>query len=333
TDFGDRVIRVRATSMSGGPDSRTVAFTAAADLVVDDGTARLDHDEIAVNGILSALVFTQNGGRYGLYGVFRQQWDREVDRTMTVGVVDGYVDAPVSLSGGWTASLAAEAVVLVGHTDRATTYNAREGVNVAQFGAAGVASVETPCERFGGQLWAGFASADGDPDDKLQHGFAFDPNFGAGMVLFDQVLGAVDAATYVLLDDPEIAAQPPDGVESLVREGAFNGATFVQPVLQATPMPYLDLKVGTTWTWANAPVMHPYYTYRAGGTPHNHHDLPSEGRLLGTEIDWSLGVGDAIGPVTPSLTVQGGHLHLGAPLRGEGPDWVNHVMGVARLTW
>jgi hypothetical protein len=221
----------------------------------------------------------------------------------------------------------------VGQTDRATTYNAREGVYVAQFGAAGVARVLTPCERFGGQLWAGYASADGNPDDKWQHGFAFDPDFGAGTVLFDQVVGGVDAATYLLLTDPEIANQPPDGVESLVREGAFRGATFVQPVLTAQPIPALDLRAGATFTWANAPAAHPYYSYRAGGTPYNHHDLPAEGRLLGTEIDWSLGVGDAVGPATPSLTFQGGHLLLGPPLRGEGPDWINHVMAVGRVRW
>jgi len=336
TDFGDRVIRLRATHMpnrAGPPHRTTPVLTAAVDLVVDDGTARLDHNEIAVNGILSGLLLAQDGGRYGFYGVFRQQWDRDPGRTMTVGVLDGYADAPLSLSGGWTARLAAEGVALVGWTDRATSYDAREGVNIAQFGAAGVASITTPDERFGGELWAGYASADGNPDDKWQHDFAFDPDFGAGAVLFDQVLGGVDAATYVLLTDPEIAAQPPDGVEALVREGAFHGATFVQPVLRARPMPYLDLRAGTTLTWANAPMSHPYYTYRAGGTPYNYHDLPSEGRLLGTEIDWSLGVGDEVGPATPSFTVQGGHLYLGRPLRGDGPDWVNHVMAVARVRW
>ena len=60
-----------------------------------------------------------------------------------------------------------------------------------------------------------------------------------------------------------------------------------------------------------------------------------EAGYLGTELDWSVGYGhDVYDGLTPSFTVQGGHLFVGPALQGpEGPQVVYHVMAIARLRW
>ena len=49
----------------------------------------------------------------------------------------------------------------------------------------------------------GYASGDADPADDQLNDFTFDRNHGVGMVLFDEVQGAIEAATHQNLINPE----------------------------------------------------------------------------------------------------------------------------------
>lgn len=333
TDLGDRVLRFRATAMpgKGTPGRGSLALVGAADLVVADDAAALADDQVAVQAIFSALYVRADQARFGIYGVLRHQREVAVDRRTDVAVVDGYVDLPLEV-GAWDLRVAGEAAAIVGGTDRATTYTARRAMAVAQVGATGLATLSK--DRLRLHLSAGYASGDGDPDDKKNGDFTFDRNFAVGSVLFEHVLGGVEMATHALLSDPELSGQPPDGVDALATEGSFRRAAFAQPAVELLPNDWSTLRLGAAMVLGTAPYSQPYYTYRNGGTPTSHHGLPSESRLLGTELDWALAVhrpGDE--GLRPGFEIQGGHALLGAPLRGSGPPAIHHVMGTARLRW
>lgn len=337
TDFGDRVLRLRSTWMPPQGQRRrgNWALVAAADLVVDDDTATLMEDDRAGQAILSAVHTRAGGATYGVYTVFRYQHELGPDRTLAAAVIDGYADVPLAL-GDWALDLAAEGAFIGGRTDRATTYSSPESIGIAQLGLVGHATLTEPGDRVLGHLVAGWASPDADGDDGTTHSFTFDRDFDAGLVLFDQVLGSVDAATHVHLTDPQRVHEPPDGVEALVREGAIHDAAFLQPVLQGKPVDWLDLRAGVLAAWATAPAANPFYSFRAGGSPRNQHDVAPGGRYLGTEIDWGVTVGRPIAwgvEPEPSFEIQGGHLLVGPALQGSGPSVIHHVLGTARVRW
>lgn len=330
SDFGDRVVRLRASRIPDGlANGRGVILTAAADWVVQDDTASFRDDQLAFQGIASALAI-DGDRKFGTYLVFRHQLEADRTRTTDAGVIDAYATAPTRI-GAWTFAPSVEVAGILGRTDRATTYEARQVVGIASLGAAGQLTLTDPTDLAAVHLRAGYASGDGNPDDGVSHDFTFDRDFGVGMVLFDQVLGGVEAASYVQLVDPTHVGQAPDGVDAVVTEGAFRRAAFVAPAAELTPGPLL-LAGGVMFAVATTPYAQPYYTFREGGTPYNQHDLPSEGRLLGTELDWRAGV--AGGPDDAlSVVVEGGHLILGRPLRGAGPNVIHLATLTGRIRW
>ena len=183
-------------------------------------------------------------------------------------------------------------------------------------------------------LRGGWASGDTNPDDAYAEDFAFDRDFDVGMVLFDEVQGAVDAATYAQLTDPEHSGSAPYGAEALVAEGAFRSAVFAQPIVEVTPIPWLSLKAGFSMAWSTKPPQQAFATYRAGGIPTNHLGIATSGYELGTEIDWAIKVGDVgVGPqklYRPALLIQGGHAFVAENLGG---GTVTLISAAARLRW
>ncbi len=343
SDYGDRTIRLRATHMpaqDGPPPRTTLLTTAAVDLVVADEIARLAAGERAVQGILSLLALGRRGSQVGTYFVARQQWEREPGRTTQAFVLDGYADAWHTLPSGLRLRTAAEVAGIAGRTNRATTYNARDRVGILSLGAAGQLTLAGPDEQVQAHLVTAYASGDGDPDDGVMHDFTFDRDFGAGMVLFDEVMAGIETAAWRQLTDPEVAGVPPDGVELLVTEGAFRRAAFAQPVVQVRPRPWLDLRAGVGGSWATAPFAQPFLTYRNGGVPTNHLGRPVEGRWLGAEADWSVAVfqpepeGEDRDVARLSMQLQGGHLVVGPALDGPGmPGVVTLLTSTARMRW
>jgi hypothetical protein len=328
-DQGDRVIRLRGTTSP----KEHLYLTLAADRVLADELAAWRNQQAAYQGIASVLRATADS-TLGVYAVYRHQIEQEEDRLTRAGVVDVFADK--TFGGDELAlRLSAEAAGILGDTDRATTYNSRDKVGVRQLGAAGQAALVTKAEHKL-VLRGGYASGDGNPDDGVTHDFTFDHNFDVGMVLFDEVWGGIEAATHTLLSDPERSGQPPDGVETLVTEGSFRRAVFGQPLVEVAATPWLAARAGVMAAWSTAPISQPFYTYRAGGTPHNHHDLPTSDSYIGAEVDWALlfkPMAERESEVDPQLLLQGGHAFLGPALQGAGPDRIDLYMLNARLRW
>jgi len=340
TDLADRVIRIRATRLphrSGAQSKVSFLATGAIDMVVADDMMRLSDDQLAFQAIVSGLWKGQDDNQWGAYSVFRHQVEADRSRSTSALVVDGYADGTWELDG-WTLRAAGEGVVISGRTNRATTYNARETVGIVQLAGTGLFAASSPGNVLTLRLRTGIGSGDGNPDDNITWDFTFDRNFQAGMLMFDQLTGGVEAAAHSLISDPALSGQPPDGVETLVTEGAIKRAGFVQPAVSVNPLPVLEVRAGTTISWATAPIAQPFYTYRAGGYPTSHHNVASAGRFMGVEINWATTVG-LLEELTeasfrPSLDLQGAHLLLGPTLGNSGDAGPIHsLMAVGRLQW
>lgn len=341
-DFGDRSIRLRGTHIPGGdgPAGRTTLLTTGAlDFGIADDFARFQDGQRTGQAIFSLLSIGRRGKKVGMYSVVRQQWEALEGRQTQAFVVDGYADLPWELQSGWMVRTAVEVASILGRTNRATTYNARDWVGVTSLGIAGVATLANPEDRIRVHMMTGLASGDGRPDDGFTRDFAFDRDYGVGMVLFDQLMGGIDANTYNLLSDPGIAGQPPDGIDALVTEGAFRRAAYIQPAVEVMPHEWVNLKAGVVLAAATAPYMHPFYSYRGGGTPYNQHDQPAEGRHLGTEIDWGVGFmnpeneDSETTQLRAGLEIQGGHLLLGKPLRTGNSKPISLLTATGRVLW
>lgn len=360
TDFGDRVLRLRLATqpLARGGQRLPLIALAAFDRVVADDLARWDQGDRAYQGIVALLWADDREEeddrvevrRAGVYGVLRDQRDDEGRHTQA-GVMDLYGETTVALSTA-RLSLGAESAALLGQTDAARTYVAPDGLAIRQLGLAVRTRLSDRRDTIALHLRGALASGDGDPDDGVVSDFRFDRDYDVGMVLFDELLSSIDAGAHRLASDPARAAVPPEGVDTLLAEGALHQAMALQPAVVGRPWPWLKLKGGLVLARATAPISHPYYAFRSGGVPTNQAGLPTSGRSLGTEIDWGLTVSSARAgaaaprpePSSPApgakpapprlvteLSLQGGHAW---PSRWLSPlSRVDHLLLVGQLRW
>lgn len=351
-DFGDRVLRARATfrpllmnpKTKEGSRAAALNITAAFDYVIEEDTSSIADRQSSVQGIVSALWYEPDHCRHGIYLVYRHQKELDFGTTTDVLVVDVLLDQWFDLNGG-KARLAVEGALISGRTNRATTWNAREDVAIFSGGLTGLASISMKQDRLGMDFRAGWASADGDPDDGVTQDFTFDRDFDVGQVLFDELMGGVEVAAHSLITDPENTGHPPDSIDGIATEGAARRTVFLQPMVHGKPISMLSLRAGLLLAWSSGPVRHPFYGTRAGGAETNHHNEPTQGRYLGTEIDWAMGLeiplqGTLKSPEPDGAQVevllQGGHAVLGKSMRradSSDPAVAHRLLMAAKLHW
>ncbi len=339
-DFGDRVFRVKATLMPfetrvGAAAPTFLVF--ALDAVLADDLARLVDGQVATQAVVALMHDGgDDAGKYGVYGVFRNQFEPDFVRTTQAGVLDVYAEHPLALNDTWTLTLATESVGIVGRTSRAQSYESPGGLQVLNLGS--VAAVKLGSDRLDVHLNAGFASGDGNPDDKRSLDFMADRDFNVGMVLFDEVMGGIDAGTHGLLADPQWSGQAPDGHELVATEGAWRRSAYLQPVVTLRPLKQLELRGGAVFARSTGPIAQPFYTFRNGGSPRNHLDQDTLGkRALGTELNWAVRLSPQDPEVMreewalqPRLEIQGGHAMLAEALGG---GTVHQLQGALRVEW
>ncbi len=341
-DFGDRVIRLRLGSRPFGGGKVPLIVAVAADRVIEDEIGEWtplgaetpeDRGQDAWQVIGSVLWNdVAKEQKAGLYGVWRYQTEADGERVTNAAVLDGYWDWRF-VSGETEVRAAIEAATILGHTSRAQTYTSRDGVKVRSGGITGLIEVDNDQVPVEGLLRGGWASGDGNADDGTLHDFGYDRDFDVGMVMFDEVQGAIDAATWTQLNDSSHSGSPPEGVDALVTEGAASHMLFVQPVLISEPVDWLELKLGWLAAWSTRPVSQPFSTYRNGGNPANHLGNPTSGYKLGGELDWSVKVGDeplSAAKLRPALLVQGGHYFASEDMGGGTHSL---IMATGQLRW
>jgi len=317
-EFGDRVIRARITTKptKNGP----WFLSGAVDRVLQDDQTIDPRRQWTQQGILS-LLWRDDDDSWGVYGVSRRQDELDVGRMTRVGVLDAFVDMTAPVSENSHIRLAAEAAGVSGKTNRSTSYGSPERLLIRSGGATGLTMFHSGGLGFGSAF--GYASGDGDPTDNQMNDFTFDRNFDVGMILFDEVTGGIEAATYLDLTNPEYAGSPPSGVEASVTEGSFRRASYLQPRIQLEPLSWIEIRGGMVFAWSTAPFNQPFYTVRNGGVPVNQLKQETDGYSLGTEIDWSVRITpfgeslrEKIGHAV-SVSMQGGHAQLSENLGGE----------------
>ena len=343
-DFGDRVLRARMATRPVDNGRSPLTFILAADRVIEDEFAEAnligqEAGDVAWQGIMTVAWLPDDpkeSTRGGVYGVYRNQTDADGERKLEVGIIDAYGDHTLA-AGSWRIRMAAEAATILGHTDLTQTYNARDGVKVRSGGFTGLVSASPEDLPIRGMVRGGWASGDSNPDDDTTHDFTFDRDFDAGMTMFDEVRGAIDAQAYNQLGNPEYSGGAPEGADALVNEGAFAHAIFVQPVVGGVPLAWLDVQAGVTMSWNTRPIAHPFTTYRNGGIPMNHLGTETTGYRLGTELNWAVKVGDVSvldkdsrWRLKPALLLQGGHAMLSEDMGGE---TVSLVTATGRVRW
>jgi len=348
TDLADRVLRVRLTARplhwgkNPGPEANKVMVTGAFDVVFDDDLATLSEGQVAIQAVASLLRYDPGVSTHGIYAVYRNQQEPNDTGETSVVVVDAYADRTLQFGQSTSLRLAAEIAAVAGTTSRTLNYNARNELKVQSLGVTGLASLGLWDKKLQIHGRIAFASGDQDSDDDKSTSFNFDRNFGTGSVLFDQMLGSINLASHALITDPEISGQPPRGIDALANEGAAGSVFLLQPTIQGTPLPFVDLKFGALLALATADYRQPFYSSRAGGTPRNHHNEDTDGRHLGTELNWSVALGGVL-PLkaedAPELDLrfelQGGHLFVGSALRRSSEDEqvINHVQMTGRFRW
>jgi len=339
-DFGDRVLRAKVTMLPWKTRVGAAAPTfivLAVDTVFADDLALLSEGQVA-NQAVAAILHDpgEDATKWGLYGVFRNQLEPGMERATQAGVLDAFGSHPIELNDELTLTLAAESVGIMGRTSRAQSYNATDGLALRSGALVTKATLESP--RFDAHLNLGASSADGRPDDKRSLDFTADRDFGVGMVLFDEVMGGIDAGTHSLLTDPVYSGQAPDGVELVANEGAWRRAAYIQPAIAVRPIDQLELKVGMVSAISTGPIAQPFYSFRNGGVPRNHLNQDTAGkRGLGNEINWALSlqpksteVMEEEWKVQPRLEIQGGHAMLSEALGG---GTVSLVQSALRVDW
>jgi hypothetical protein len=337
SEFGDRVLRARYTLMPLGGENDTalpIYLTAALDQVVADDSAQIWDGQWANQAVLSAYMGRSRAFGTGLYAAFRHQRELEEKRVTNAGIADWFIQLPIPVAENTALILGLEAASIFGRTNRSTTYNAREGMWLASSGLALESRLMLLNHGTTLHLRTGWASSDANPDDEWSKDFSFDRNYGVGMVLFDEFMGAVEGATHALLSNPEYSGSPPDGVEAITTEGAFRKGSYIQGAhsWQADGiLKGLTTKIGGMVARSNADITQPFYTFRAGGSSRSHHNQPTTSKAMGTELDWGLSYSRPFKATTVHMKVEGGHLWLSPDLAGDGPSRVDLVMMTSSL--
>lgn len=336
-DRGDRMMRFRTTfaPISKGGQRLPLFFTVAFDQVVEDDLARWN-EQRAYQIVASALWADPNQRRLGLFYTFRTQTEPGVAARPTLAnVIDLYADAPFALGkSGWKLRLAGEVATIFGRTEKILSFATPDATKISS--AAGVleAEVHAPKDLVAFHLHTGASSSTGDPDAGVLHDFTLDSNYNVGLVLFDEVMGSIEAATYAQLADPANSGSVPLGADLLVSEGSVRRATWLQPAVVVRPNSWIDLRVGGVFGWSTGPVSQAFYTFRAGGVPHNQLNQATSGHWLGGELDWAVAFGRGPGTapwwLRPRLQIEGGHAFLGKNLGG---GVASTIMATARVDW
>lgn len=323
-DGGDRVMRLRVTSapITKGDTRLPLFLSLGFDHVIEDDTARLREGQIAYH-LLASLVYRNTGGReLGLFYTYRTQQEPDgAPRPTQVSVFDAYVKWPIPLgASGWILELANEDVLIQGRTERTLAYADPSKTDVLSGAIAIEATVKHPTGLLLAHLKGGYTSGTGDPDSGDLHDFTADRNFNVGLVLFDELMGGIEAGTYALLQDRAFTGGPPPGADGIVTEGSVRRAAWLWPSVELHPLGWFDVRAGYLAAWSTGPIAQPFYTTRNGGTPTNHLDQPTDGRFLGHEVQWGLGFGRgakvADWPLRPQLWVEGGHAFASESLGG-----------------
>jgi hypothetical protein len=334
---GDLVYRAMAAGrpLSGlGGVFRFLEPAVAVDLVARDDTATWADGDRALQGVV-ALRYVRDPERHlGIYGVVRRQrsdvGDDPLFRNTDARVVDIAGSWRWDHGAGYTTKVGAEAAFITGTSTMARSDTAAVQT-LRQLGAAAKASVSRGAWHL--LLDLGFASGDHNPYDDRLEAFRFDPDYHAGLVLYDEVLGWQTARAAARASDPELLGLPPEGVDLLPSRGAVHGSWYLFPRARYAARSWLDVYGGPLFAFATSKMTDPFNTRLAGGSPRNALD-GAPGNYLGTELDVGLQARhEPTAGLRLTATVEAGYLLPGSAFtRADGTTLPGVAAGRLRLS-
>lgn len=333
---GDLVDRILVATTPLAPfthgDLGDLVLAVGADFVYqDDQASFLDGDEAWQ--IVGSILYPGEEVWLGSYVARREQIDRDGERlSVTAFDVYGRWLAPLYRLGA-DLRLQAEAVLVLGETDRLRPVSSPDGVAVRQLGWAARAEVAWRCPRVALGVEVGYASGDEDADDDEIRVFTFDPDYRVGFILFPDLLRILTLRSAERLSDPRRVGEPPPGTEHLPTDGSVRNVAYIFPGLTWRPGAW-RLTGALLLAWAAEPFAEPFATFAAGGEPRNPRGAPAS-RFYGHEIDGALHRAFVLpGLGTVEMGAQAGVFVPGGALDGPGgTDPVWKVAGRLDLRW
>ncbi len=258
-----------------------------ADFVYRDDLGSVLEGDKAYEGILASL-YRSDVFSAGFYIAYRNQKDNQGNGRYEVLEGTGYDiylkgDFPVTENLNFL--LETEGVLLSGRTTILRTYDYRNGVKVLAGGAAGRTGFK--CKKTGitGIFEAGIASGDGDMNDGTLYQYKFDPDYNAGLILFEEVLNALSAFSAERAGNLDIVGGPPPGTPLLPTNGSVSNAYYFFPKISFEGIENLEINLGLLFARAVKDIIDPYLTFEDGGVARTFLDTPPVSRDLGFEID------------------------------------------------
>lgn len=226
----------------------------------------------------------------GVYVALRDQEDDDGDEVKATAY-DIYLNwkSGAEEEGGPILSVAFEGAMVRGWTTRVIHENAPKELDLKSFGLALRTGISLGGIRLG--LEGGYASGDANTYDDTNYAFSFDPDYNVGIVLFDEVIGALSAVQPEPLADPDKTEVPQKGIDQLPTDGAVSNAIYQSVFVSYRPPEDeggLGLKLGLLHASAAEDFMDPYLTFEAGGVPTNFKGVECESKELGWEFDSEL---------------------------------------------
>ena len=213
--------------------------------------------------------------------------------------------------GPFTAAFEAEAAVITGTTTLAPTVE-QPTHDVLQFGAAARGSLDLGALGVVADFL--YATGDRSPNDGAQNGFHVDPNYPAGLLLFQQVMAAQTARGASTAADTKLIGIPSADLERIATRGSATNTASFSPRLRYRPIDGLEVYGGPLFAFAPVENADPFNTQVAGGSPRSALDGRS-GRYLGTELDLGIRYRALIHGAELTLGAEGGTLRPGNALQ------------------
>lgn len=324
---------------TGGP-GKDIIFAIGADLVYRDPNADLREGDLAGQGFLVVRwePEARPGNWLGAYTVYRRQHvadDRDRypdDDLLEVGVLDfagqGFWPIPRDL----TILGAFETVMIAGRT---TYLRGDLDEHLVLQGAAALRGYLGKPEKWLVGFDGGWASGDANPDDDEVNNFEAAPGYTAGLLLFQWIQGWQSARSARQALDPELAGEPPNGVQYISTEGSVTNTVYIQPKARYAVAERFELWGGPLFATSAVPLVDPYATRLAGGAATNALGGEVTRHYLGTELDLGIRARYGFENLWLQGGLQGGVLFPGPAYRGpmgglDGPIWGGFFRGEVR---
>lgn len=284
---GDRAFRALFATAPlrpiGGPDFLDdIYFVVGADQVFRDENADYLAGDVAYQGVTSIFWQTEDH-MLGAYAAYRDQTDRSGDELRALALdIAGHTTG--QLSDDLSFSFGAEAAYLQGETTRADGPDLDRPLQVAAFGAAAHAELRHAPSGLRGQLRTGMATGDANPRNQSLHRFRFDPNYRAGLLLFDHHIPAWSQHSVDGAEDELTLRDIPRGIDNLVETGSVTNSLFIHPLALWDATSDLTFAAGFLTGWTHRSFRDLRATFEAGGAPVGVAGRPEAARFLGWEL-------------------------------------------------